>query len=93
VVQTVHVDDLAMAAVWAAEGRVPSGTVVNITEDQARSSPELMAAIRRLQGFPDAALRVRVPDRVVTLAGRIARIDAEVRSQPPDENGWPKPLA
>ncbi|MFT7392037.1 MAG: hypothetical protein ACI9ZH_002271, partial [Paracoccaceae bacterium] len=55
--------------------------------------PELMAAIRRLQGFPDAALRVRVPDRVVTLAGRIARIDAEVRSQPPDENGWPKPLA
>ncbi|MEY8838500.1 SDR family oxidoreductase, partial [Cribrihabitans sp. XS_ASV171] len=66
-VQTVYLGDLARAVEAAARGDVPSGTVADLTEAGSRSFPELVAKVRRWQGWPEPAARPRVP-RVV-LAG------------------------
>ena len=83
-IETVHVDDVANAVVAAAEGRIPSGTIADLTEDQAHSLPDLMRAIRGWQGFSSPAVPLRVPNYLLTLAGRCA--DAAGRL------GWRSPL-
>ncbi|MEM7644567.1 MAG: SDR family oxidoreductase, partial [Pseudomonadota bacterium] len=68
-VQTVSVEDVAQAVVAAVEGRVPSGTIADLTEPEARPLPDLIAAIRRWQGWPEARLRVPVPGALLRLIG------------------------
>jgi uncharacterized protein YbjT (DUF2867 family) len=50
-VQTVYVGDIAAAVVAAAKREVPSGTIADLTEREARSFPDLVAAVRRWQGW------------------------------------------
>jgi uncharacterized protein YbjT (DUF2867 family) len=69
--QTVHVDDVA-TVVAAAEGRFSSETIADLTEDQAHTLPDLMRAIRRWQGFPRPAVRLRIPKSLLNLVGRTA---------------------
>ncbi|MEM8851192.1 MAG: SDR family oxidoreductase [Pseudomonadota bacterium] len=68
-IQTVAVEDVALAVVAAAEGRVPSGIIADLTEAEARSLPELIAAIRRWQGWPAARVRVPVPRPLLRVIG------------------------
>lgn len=68
-VQTVSVEDVAQAVVAAAGGQVPSDTVADLTEPEARPLPELIAAIRRWQGWPAARVRLPVPSALLRLIG------------------------
>ncbi len=71
-VQTVHVDDLAKAAMLAAKGVVPSGTIADVTEAQAQTFPELAAKVRHWLGLPPARVALRIPDVLLRVVGRIA---------------------
>lgn len=83
-VQTVYVGDVANAVVAAARGDVPSGTIADLTEAQSRSFPDLVAAIRRWQGWPAPALSVRVPGLLLKAIGRLADLLGHL--------GWRAPL-
>lgn len=71
-VQTVWVGDVAAAVVAAARRDIPSGTIADLTEADSRSFPELVAAVRRWQGWPPPAWRPAMPDVLLWLAGSIA---------------------
>ena len=83
-VQTVHVDDLAAAVVAAAQGRVTSGTVADLTEPQGQSFPELVVAVRRWLGFPPPSVTPSLPRTVLTVIGRCADLAGHF--------GWRSPL-
>lgn len=71
-IQTVHIDDVAAAVVAAAQGKVASGTIADLTEPSATSFPELCAAMRRWQGYPEARFKPPVPNFVLNFTARIA---------------------
>lgn len=71
-VQTVHVDDLADAVVHAARGFIPSGTIADLTEPQGQSFPDLVASIRRWQGFARPRFTPDLPGALLAAAGRVA---------------------
>lgn len=52
-VQTVSLEDVAQAVLQAAEGRIPAGTLADLTEPRGRSLPDTIAMMRRWLGFPD----------------------------------------
>lgn len=83
-VQTVHVVDVAAAVVACADGRVAAGIIADLTEPDARSLADLTARLRRWQGFNEPRFRPRVPDPVLTMAGRIADLLGHL--------GWRSPL-
>ena len=83
-VQTVYVEDVAAAVVAAAKGEVPSGTVADLTETETRSFPDLVAAMRRWQGWPPPAFSPTVPPAVISAAGKVADALGHL--------GWRSPL-
>lgn len=82
-VQTVHVGDVASAVVAAARGEVPSGTIADLTEQEARSFPDLIATVRRWQGFAPAAFNPAIPALLVSALGRGADILGHLGWRPP----------
>lgn len=64
----VHVDDLVAAIARCVEGALPSRRVYNVAHPQRHSGAELYDAMRRVLGLP--RLRLRVPARLLRLAGR-----------------------
>ncbi|MBJ6133672.1 SDR family oxidoreductase [Ochrobactrum sp. Q0168] len=69
-VQTVHIDDVAMAVVAAATGKLPSGLIADLTEPEARSFSEFVDGIRQWQGFSPPWLRPKMPALVLKLVGK-----------------------
>jgi uncharacterized protein YbjT (DUF2867 family) len=83
-VQTVHVDDVAMAVVAAASGRLPSGVVADLTEPETQSFAELVDQIRRWLGFSPPRMRPKLPAALLSLAGKGADLLGYL--------GWRSPL-
>lgn len=71
-IQTIHIDDLTTAVLAAAKGDVPAGTCADLTEQTAHRLPELIAKLRRWQGWPDPLVSIPVPALCVAVIGRIA---------------------
>ena len=70
--QTVCVADVADAVVEAASGRVPTGTVADLTESRARSFHETLALVRAWQGFPPWRLTVTLPYPALRICAVVA---------------------
>lgn len=83
-IQTVSVADVADAVVSAARGDVPSGLIADLTEDEAHGFPDLLATVRRWQGFDRPLFRLRVPEVVISAIGRLADLLGGL--------GWRSPL-
>ena len=83
-VQTVHVDDVADAAVAAARGEIPSGTIADLTEAGMNRFGGLADQMRLWLGLPAPLWRPVVPTVVVSGLGRVA----DVLGHP----GWRSPL-
>lgn len=71
-VQTVHIDDLAQAVTWCARGLIPSRTIADLTEPKAHDFADLVADIRRWQGFPPPRFTPALPGWMLNLTGRVA---------------------
>ncbi|MFN3954768.1 MAG: SDR family oxidoreductase [Pararhodobacter sp.] len=71
-VQTVCIADVAAAVLAAARGEVPSHTIADLAEPDARSFGALVAAIRRWQGYGVARFRPAIPETLLMLAARVA---------------------
>ncbi|WP_122072617.1 SDR family oxidoreductase [Pseudophaeobacter sp. EL27] len=71
-IQTVYVGDVADAVVASAQGRIHSGTIADITEQDAHSFPDLLAKVRRWQGWADPVACPTLPGSLVTAMGKIA---------------------
>ncbi|MDR0809244.1 MAG: SDR family oxidoreductase [Gemmobacter sp.] len=82
--QTVHVDDLAAAAVAAARGEVPSGLIADLTEPDMQSLAELVDRIRHWLGLPAPRFRPTLPRAILHLIGWGADLLAHL--------GWRSPL-
>ena len=83
-IQTVYIGDVAAAVVAAARRDVPSGTLADITERQTRNSSDLVAAVRRWQGWAPPVFRPAIPAFVVTALGVVADLLGYL--------GWRSPL-
>ncbi|MBK4214412.1 SDR family oxidoreductase [Paracoccus caeni] len=83
-IQTVYVGDIARAAVAAARDEVPSGTIADLAESEAHSFPDLLASVRKWQGYPPARFRVPVPDLLLRTVARCADLLGHL--------GWRSPL-
>ncbi len=83
-IQTVYVGDVADAVLSAAQGMVPEGTVADLTEPEAQTFPELVAKVRRWQGWSDPVLRVPVPGFAISALGMAADLLGHL--------GWRSPL-
>ncbi|OOY05867.1 SDR family oxidoreductase [Thioclava sp. F28-4] len=83
-VQTVNVGDVASAVVTAVRGEVPSGTVADLTEHEARSFPELLTKVRRWQGWAPAVFHPAIPALLVSALGKGADLLGHL--------GWRSPL-
>lgn len=83
-IQTVSVADVADAVVSAARGDVPSGLVADLTEANSHSFPDLLATIRRWQGFASPVFTPRIPGMAISAIGKIADLLGYL--------GWRSPL-
>lgn len=83
-IQTVYIGDVAAAVVASAQGRVPSGTIADLTEREAHSFAELLVKMRRWQGWPAPAVHLTVPVVVTSAIGKIADLFGHL--------GWRSPL-
>lgn len=83
-IQVVHVEDLAACVAAAAKGRLASGTTLDVTGPGEHSLPELIAAIRRWQGFAAPKIEIPVPAFALRLAGRMADVAGHL--------GWRSPM-
>ncbi|MCV6592758.1 MAG: SDR family oxidoreductase [Silicimonas sp.] len=80
----VHIDDLAQAALDAAEGRIAAGTTVDVTGAGAVLLPDLIARMRAWLGILPAWIRLPVPHAVLTPVSRLADLAGWL--------GWRSPL-
>ena len=83
-VQTVHVDDVAMAVVAAARGELPSGVIADLSEPGTQSFAELVDQIRQWQGFSPPRMRPKLPAALLSVAGKGADLLGYL--------GWRSPL-
>lgn len=83
-VQTVALDDLAMAVLAAAEGKIPSRSCADLTEAESRSFLATQRAFRAWQGFAPPRLRLALPRGLLRLIGRGADALGHL--------GWRSPL-
>ncbi len=83
-VQTLHIDDLAQAVLQSARGEIPSGTIADLTEPEARDFPRLLAQVRSWLGLPPAPFRPALPDSLIFATGRRADLFGRL--------GWRSPL-
>lgn len=71
-VQTVSVEDVAEAVRTAAQHEVPSRLIADLTAPEIMLFPDLVAAIRKWQGWPAPRFRPALPSAVLGICGRIA---------------------
>ncbi|MDP2494959.1 SDR family oxidoreductase [Shimia thalassica] len=71
-IQTVYVGDVAAAVVASAQGKIRSGTIADITERDSHSFPELLAKVRRWQGWAPPVACPTIPAPLVGALGKIA---------------------
>lgn len=83
-VQTVFVEDLALAVLAFVNGDVPSGTECDLVEEQAHSLKELISAHRQWLGFQPARSFIHFPDWFVGFTSSIANFLGRL--------GWRSPL-
>jgi uncharacterized protein YbjT (DUF2867 family) len=83
-IQTVYIGDVADAVVAAALGQISSGTIADLTERETRSFPELLAQMRRWQGWPVLAFELPVAGVFLAAIGRVADLLGYL--------GWRSPL-
>lgn len=83
-VQAVHIDDLAAAVVAAAEGRIASGTVAELSEAGVRALPELIMVLRDWMGWAPPLVTLPVPGWALGLVSRGADLAGRL--------GWRSPL-
>lgn len=83
-VQTVYIGDVAAAVVAAAKREVPSGAIADLTEREGRSFPDLVAAVRRWQGWATPVLSPAIPAFLIRVLGRGADLLGHL--------GWRSPL-
>ncbi len=83
-IQTLWVEDLAQAVVQAARGAIPSGTLAEITEPEARSFAETTRIFRRWLGLPDWTREIPLPRPLLGLLSRGADLLGRL--------GWRSPL-
>ena len=83
-VQTVFVEDLALAVTSFVSGDVPSGTECDLVEEQAHSLKALISAHRAWLGFKPAYSFVHFPDWFVGLTSSFANFLGWL--------GWRSPL-
>lgn len=84
VVQTVSVDDVALAVLRAVNGATPPGTEADLVEDQPHKMGELILTTRRWLGFSSPKWLWYVSDRVVRLSSRLMDFFALL--------GWRSPM-
>ncbi|OXT02417.1 oxidoreductase [Notoacmeibacter marinus] len=83
-IQTVFLDDVAQAVVQAATGRIPAGTLADLTEPRGRPLPDTIAMMRRWLGFPEPLATLPVPRPLLTLLAKGADALGHL--------GWRSPL-
>ena len=83
-IQTLWVEDLAQAAVQAARGEIPSGTLAELTEPDSRSLAETTRILRRWLGLPDWRREIPLPRPLLGLLSRGADLLGWL--------GWRSPL-
>ncbi len=83
-VQTVSVDDVALAVVRAVEGITPPGTEADLVAREVHPVVDIVAATRRWLGFKPARLTVGLPRPLVAMVGHVADLFGRL--------GWRSPL-
>ncbi len=83
-VQTVFIEDLALAVLAFVNGDVSSGTECDLVEEQAHSLKELISAHRQWLGFQPARSFIHFPDWFVGITSSIANFLGRL--------GWRSPL-
>jgi uncharacterized protein YbjT (DUF2867 family) len=83
-IHCVHIDDLAEAVLDAVEGRIASGTVVEVTGADARSPPGLIRRTRDWLGFAEPLAELPVPAILLRAVGACADLAGRL--------GWRSPL-
>lgn len=83
-IQTLHVDDLAEAAVAVAQGRVATRRSYDLAEENAHDFPALLRAVRGWQGFPAWRAAAPVPGALLRLGGLAADLAGRL--------GWRSPM-
>ncbi|MCE6957631.1 SDR family oxidoreductase [Cereibacter sphaeroides] len=83
-VQVIHVEDLAFAVVAAAKGDIRSGAILDLAASDVHAFPDLVARLRRWQGFPEPLVRPRLPEWVLPVLGSGADLLGRL--------GWRSPL-
>ncbi|CUH76926.1 Putative NADH-flavin reductase [Tritonibacter multivorans] len=71
-IQTVYVEDVAAAVVESAQGRIRSGTIADITEHDVHDFPDLLAKMRKWQGWAAPVACPPIPAALVLATGKIA---------------------
>ena len=71
-VQTVSVTDVATAVADAAEGKIKSGTIADLTEERPQTLQELTTSLRAWQGYPPWRWTIRMPSVLARSAGFVA---------------------
>ncbi len=61
-VQTVHIDDLTEAVQAAADGRIPPGTIADVTGPDDHNLRTILEKIRRWQGIGNAWITLPIPN-------------------------------
>lgn len=83
-VQTVFVEDLALAVASFVDGEVPSGTECDLVEERLHSLKELIVAHRAWLGFQPARSFIYFPDWFVGFTSSVANFLGQL--------GWRSPL-
>jgi uncharacterized protein YbjT (DUF2867 family) len=83
-VQTVSVDDVALAVARAVEGITPPGAEADLVSREVHPLVDIVAATRRWLGFKPAQFTVGLPMPLVALVGRVADLLGRL--------GWRSPL-
>lgn len=83
-IQTVYVQDVAMAVVAAAQHEIAPQTVADLTEDTPRSFAATITTMRDWLGYPAWRRQIDVPGWVTATIGRVADLLGWL--------GWRSPL-
>ncbi len=83
-IQCVLIDDLAKAVLDSVEGRIPSGSELDVTGPDAHCLPNLLCQTRDWLGVPKARFTIPIPNFVLGLITRVADLTGRF--------GWRSPL-
>lgn len=88
-VQIVALPDLSAAIVACAQGDIANGTIADLTEDQARPFPELVAQMRQWMGLPVPQIKLPMPQTQLRMLAKGADLMAPLGWQSPAQHRNP----